>query len=1494
MKKRIISLLLSLAIMATFIFPMNVFADEETTRTYTGNGYEITYDIKGSWVGNQNVEVTIRNTGGESILNWALKYDAHGEINGLWNGTVFSSNSTKYIVKNAGYNYEIQPEQSVTFGYTLSGEYMEFPEAIELCSQRTERSAEGYSVTMDVTDDWDTGFTGTVTIKNLGESSLEAWRLSFNTNFDIEDIWNAQILSSFENSYTVANDITTTPIGVGESKTFGFKATKESGVTPEMTDFVMSEITVNEDFTTIDIPEIILAVSGFANYIEEENALNIFWYTNIENGRFELLESYNNEEFITTAILNNQYSYTYPITMDFDKRYFKVIQTTDDGQTAESPVFYVEKTEDGYSSKFIDSDEDGLPDFVEEQIGTDINNEDTDSDGLTDYQEYYFLGTDPLVYDSITKGVSDADADSDDDGLSNIKEFELGTKPFNPDTDNDGLTDGDEVNIYGTDPLKYDTDDDGISDGDEVALGTDSLSPTTDGIADTERSFVQTIDADDEILEDINTEYNPYDLSLEITAAGNAQSSLTVQESGYSDSMFNWSILGSCPELIYDDSCKVDEVVLKFKIDEEYIDNPNSEYAEENPEFAGIKRYNVFRFFEEDNILLPVKTDIDVENNTVSATVSDLGTYCLIDMECFLQDIVQGAENFENENSEKTENEELPTLQTFSLFAARTLSAAAETAEISEAGPDKKVKPAIKYTDEFNIVFMYDSRDCTSDEDYAYFYENICDTAEFIFNQSPNANVYLLEMENASADLSYSAGSDRFSEITDGGSKYEIHDLYIFKDNFDETTSEVNLTEEEIEASLKEQSDYGKMTEEEKESYRNTQRQLDMLRNNVVVSDVFDFVLNGIDSEKVVDIDIPTLCFSFFNDKNALYNENTGRDYLSEMKNNDNIFVNLIGSYDFSTYIGGYAYDLYQQTGGKRFNLRDDTLLSERLIKHIYELSESEEIPEIENKYPMILSTGLEYVELDAPITIDYINAYRNITAANHNSSKFSGYADTDEDGLYDFEEINFISQLIKTDGGRVVFPTFGECMDYYGDKYFYVEEGLERFYNSAPSYLPTADANSVLYNTKVLPIRSDPTYRDGDTDGFSDYEEIYSFETNPLVAEDKLKIDDVNYLTSSAGFNSEDFCSYYEDDDFGWLLQFGISFGNAAFGNKLNYDVIYESVLLTYLEELNRNAEQSYILDTLMKESSYSSKLWTVCDSIYGAKDPVKAAYYATQIKDYKSLLNSMISSSKYVNTSNLTNLINKYSSIVTDMESTIVGNNNVLQNTIKDFTVNGIKDGGAFSKINWISIISDSLTYLDMSLRIEAAGSAIYDNIYMLELVAKNANDISMRNAATKILFRFENDAFGTLITGVSDMATTIVGDLTFGMIHSVIASSGPIGLCVEIAMALGNVFFNISEQCEYAIRTYGAATISILLVNDFDDKIKGFDRNNNYYIISNNNNIRTYFAKLAYSRIYAEETYIKFREYAPGDSFNSERTYSEKVITYIKNNILGERNE
>lgn len=100
---------------------------------------------------------------------------------------------------------------------------------------------------------------------------------------------------------------------------------------------------------------------------------------------------------------------------------------------------------------------------------------DRDGDGLPDWYEDLYDFLDPDV-------PTDAALDFDEDGLTNLEEFELGTDPSNPDTDGDGLDDGDEVKVHMTDPLNPDTDGDGLSDGDEVNVyGTDPLNPDTDG-----------------------------------------------------------------------------------------------------------------------------------------------------------------------------------------------------------------------------------------------------------------------------------------------------------------------------------------------------------------------------------------------------------------------------------------------------------------------------------------------------------------------------------------------------------------------------------------------------------------------------------------------------------------------------------------------------------------------------------------------------------------------------------------------------------------------------------------------------------------------------------------------------------------------------------------------------------------------------------------------------------------------------------------------------
>ena len=97
--------------------------------------------------------------------------------------------------------------------------------------------------------------------------------------------------------------------------------------------------------------------------------------------------------------------------------------------------------------------------------------------------------TEPVAADTTVASSEDSDADNYADAL----ELEVGLDPYNPDTDGDGVADGDEANIDFTDPFIWDSDGDGISDGEELfSLLTDPLVWDTngDGVGDGETVVV--------------------------------------------------------------------------------------------------------------------------------------------------------------------------------------------------------------------------------------------------------------------------------------------------------------------------------------------------------------------------------------------------------------------------------------------------------------------------------------------------------------------------------------------------------------------------------------------------------------------------------------------------------------------------------------------------------------------------------------------------------------------------------------------------------------------------------------------------------------------------------------------------------------------------------------------------------------------------------------------------------------------------------------------
>ncbi|MCX7682345.1 MAG: cellulose-binding domain-containing protein [Anaerolineae bacterium] len=244
------------------------------------------YVIANDWGTGATVNVTIRNNGSSAINGWTLAWTFPGnqQITNIWGGT-YTQSGASVTVRNVDYNATI-PANGGTAGFgfnmTYSGTNAK-PTSFTLngavCGgtvtptatptpaptatptrtptptptpgatatpTRTPTAtptaaASGCAVTYAIQNDWGTGATVNVTIRNNGTTAINGWTLAwtFPGNQQITNMWNATYTQSGA-SVTARNvDYNATIPANGGTVGFGFNLTY-SGINARPTSFALN------------------------------------------------------------------------------------------------------------------------------------------------------------------------------------------------------------------------------------------------------------------------------------------------------------------------------------------------------------------------------------------------------------------------------------------------------------------------------------------------------------------------------------------------------------------------------------------------------------------------------------------------------------------------------------------------------------------------------------------------------------------------------------------------------------------------------------------------------------------------------------------------------------------------------------------------------------------------------------------------------------------------------------------------------------------------------------------------------------------------------------------------------------------------------------------------------------------------------------------------------------------------------------------------------
>ena len=581
--------------------------------TYEGTGFKVIFTLTGQWSGGHNTNIKIINTGDKAIENWHIKFTTDDKITRFWNAKILSKENNSYLLKNERWNKDIPQNGMVEIGYEGEGEFLGFPTSYELLSAKmTDVAKDDYTFDYKIISDWTQGFNAEITLTNNSDKEINDWEVEFDMDNDIKDIWNATIQEKKGTKYIIKSPDFAQNLAAKSSFTFGFTVmggnSSNAPTNINLKKMIIGSENQDKDNDKDkdkdkDKIEIKIDKDNFAkiegyepNFISDKTTKitgSLKGKENISKLSYKIISATGNT--MSSGNMDIQEKWTIKdFKFSFGENTLTVTATDKQDKTYKDEIKV-------YSIR-MGNIRDILQDNAESQY---MLTNDTDEDGIPDFMEMQLFLTDPFKKDSDENGTDDGYEDADEDGLTNLQEIAISLNPVLKDTDGDGLTDGDELNKYSTNPFDPDSDKDGATDKWELDNGYDPK------VAETSFDIVKKVEVDDKIKE-VKIELN--------NVSGKTAESLSISEGN--NGLVNEEVPGYI-STSHDFEAEGDIKTAKvtYTLDPKLFENKDFKPA-------------LYYFNEKEQRLELVKGQ-KLQGNTITANLTHFSKYILIDKTIF-------------------------------------------------------------------------------------------------------------------------------------------------------------------------------------------------------------------------------------------------------------------------------------------------------------------------------------------------------------------------------------------------------------------------------------------------------------------------------------------------------------------------------------------------------------------------------------------------------------------------------------------------------------------------------------------------------------------------------------------------------------------------------------------------------------------------------------------------------------------------------------------